>query len=315
MIPKSESMALSMIRVFAMILIVSCHIAQCFDLMIAWVLNVGVQIFFFMSGFLYGRLDSSASPLIFYKKRFVKVYLPYLVWVTIIVVVYTSFHLYHFTTKQLILYLLNLQWFSTPIEGLNHLWFLTVLMICYLLTPWVKILLKKYPVLFIVFFLSCCVIEFALVKKFYSLFAWVALFFAGLLLGSYYSKKILNVTLIVSTVALISLGLFFKQDWLIKAEYSHYSIWLHWCLGLFLFVLLYKLLSYLIKSDKKYAVIKHFDKISYEVYLTHHPLILGPLSMMFITQYCMVNILIMLVTVYILSRVLNYVNSFPIKKL
>lgn len=47
-ITQSESMALSMIRVFAMTLIVACHIAQYYELQIAWVLNVGVQVFFYV---------------------------------------------------------------------------------------------------------------------------------------------------------------------------------------------------------------------------------------------------------------------------
>ena len=314
-ITSAESIALSIIRVFAMALIVSCHLAQCYGLMIAWVLNVGVQVFFFMSGFLYGRLDTSASPWNFYKKRLVKVYLPFLIWVAIIVVVYSAFHLYHFNAKQIVLYLLNLQWFSTPIEGLNHLWFLTVLMVGYLLTPWAKKLLKKYPFLCISVFMMGCIIEFVFVKKFYSIFAWIALYFAGFFYGSFYSKKLSNVMLLIGAVALIVLGLFFKQDWLTDVEYSHYSIWLHWILGLFLFVLLYRIFPLLIDSNKKYAAIMHLDKISYEVYLTHHPLILGPLSMMFLTQYDVVNIMIMLLTVYILSRILHYVGSFALKLL
>ena len=151
-ITNSESLALSVIRVFAMVLIVSCHIAQCYELQIAFLLNIGVQIFFFMSGFLYGRLGITGSPYSFYKKRFVKVYLPYYIILTIVIVIYAVFRLYKFNAKQILLYLLNLQWFSTPIDGLNHLWFLTVLMVGYLLTPWVKRLLDKHPVWFILVF-------------------------------------------------------------------------------------------------------------------------------------------------------------------
>lgn len=293
-----------------MVLIVSCHIAQCYELMIAWVLNVGVQIFFFMSGFLYGRLDLSASPWSFYKKRFVKVYLPFLFWWAIIVVIYATFHLYHFNTKQIVLYLLNLQWFATPIEGLNHLWFLTVLMVGYLLTPWAKKLLKKHPIVCISAFLVCCVVEFVIVRKFYSFFAWVALYFAGLLYGNYYSKKLSTIVLFLSAVALIVFGSLFKLDWLAKVEYSHYSIWLHWVLGMFLFVLLFRILPLVIKSDKKYVAIVHLDKVSYEVYLVHHPLVLGPLSIMFLTSYPGLNILLLLIVVYILARLLHFICSF-----
>lgn len=312
-ISQSESIALSMVRVFAMALIVSCHVAQCYDLQIAWILNVGVQMFFFMSGFLYGKVDIPSSPFAFYKKRFVKVYLPYLFWVVLVVSVYAIFHLYKPNFWQMVLYLFNLQWFSTPIDGLNHLWFLTVLMVGYLLTPWVKRLLKKTPLIFISVFLICCVVEFLIVKKFYSFFAWVALYFMGLLYGSFYSKKLSNIVLAVSAVILIGLGTLYVSDRLALVDYRYFNIWLHWMLGLFLFVLLFRVLPHLVKSDKKYAAVLHFDHISYEVYLTHHPLILGPLSMMFITDSSWLNILLMLVAVYILSRILNLVSSFAKK--
>lgn len=298
-----------------MALIVSCHIAQCYDLKMAWILNVGVQIFFFMSGFLYGKLDLPSSPFVFYKKRFVKVYLPYLFWVVLIVGVYAIFHLYKPSIWQMVLYFFNLQWFSTPIDGLNHLWFLTVLMVGYLLTPWAKKLLKRKPSIFILVFLIGCVVEFLIVKKFYSFFAWVALYVAGLLYGNYYSKKMSNIVLVVSAAVLIVKGVLFGLGWLTQAEDRYFNIWMHWMLGLFLFVLLFRILPHLVKPEKKHSVVTHVDKISYEVYLTHHPLILGPLSMMFVTRYSLMNILLMLIAVYVLSRFLHYISSLTQKLL
>ena len=119
--------------------------------------------------------------------------------------------------------------------------------------------------------------------------------------------------LVVSAAILIVIGVLLGSGCLMHADDRYYNIWLHWMLGLFLFVLLFRLLSHLVKADKKHAVVMHVDKISYEVYLTHHPLILGPLSMMFISRYNMMNILLMLITVYILSRLLHYYSSFTQK--
>lgn len=306
----SESKALSVIRIVAMALIVMCHIAQCYGLKSAWLLNVGVQVFFFMSGFLYGKLSLPISPFGFYKKRFVKLYFPFIVWVAIVVCIYLLFYLYQPTIRQLVLYLFNLQWFATPIEGLNHLWFLTVLMICYLLTPWTKKLHEKNPVLFVMMYLAFCFAEFVLVRKFYSFCAWVALYFAGMLFGLYYSKKISNLVLLMSSIALGVLVVLFKPEWLTQYAFRYHTIWLHWIMGVFLFVALYRFLPQLIKQEKKNLLVEHFDKISYEVYLVHHPLILGPLSMMFITKYCWLNILMVLVATYTISRILHYVCSF-----
>lgn len=246
----------------------------------------------------------------FTKKRFVKVYLPYYILLAIVVAVYAVFHLYRFNVKQLVLYVLNLQWFSTQIDGLNHLWFLTVLMIAYLLTPWVKEFHTKRPMLFVSVFLICCVVEFLLVKKFYGFFAWLALYFAGMLLGAHYSKKLANMVLLASFGMLVVLTAMFEPDWLTQQEYKYHAIWLHWVLGTFLFLLFYRVLSSMIREQKKGSLVKHLDGISYEVYLIHHPLILGPLTMMSLTKYVWLNILLLLFTVYVLARLFHYLCSF-----
>ena len=302
-----------MVRVFAMTLIISCHIAQCYNLQIAYILNVGVQIFFFMSGFLYGKQEQLPSIKEFYLKRFVRVYIPYFVLLAIVLVVYAIFNLTTISLKQVLFYLLSLQWFVAPIEGLNHLWFLTVLMFGYLLTPWVKRVMDKAPIVCALLFVCCCVAEFVFLKKFYSISAWLALYLLGLFYGKYHSKTVSIIALVASSIALIVLCLFFEPSKLTSFEGRHYMIWLHWTLGVFLFVLLYYVLPLLVGENKRFDGIKHLDKISYEVYLIHHPLILGPLSLMFVTKITGLNIALMLVVVYLLARALHYICSFTKK--
>ena len=54
-INKTESVAISWLRTSSVILIVLCHILQGMDNNWAWVFNIGVQIFFILSGYLYGK--------------------------------------------------------------------------------------------------------------------------------------------------------------------------------------------------------------------------------------------------------------------
>ena len=49
---KIESYSISTIRAISVLMIFFCHILQGIDSIMAWWLNVGVQIFLFMSGFL-----------------------------------------------------------------------------------------------------------------------------------------------------------------------------------------------------------------------------------------------------------------------
>lgn len=293
-----------------MTLIIACHIAQCYHLQVAYLLNVGVQIFFFMSGFLYGKQEQMPSIKGFYLKRFVRVYIPYFVLLAIILAVYAVFSLTSFSLKQVLFYLLSLQWFVAPIEGLNHLWFLTVLMFGYLMTPWIKKVMDKAPVACALLFVCCCVVEFVFLKKFYSLSAWLTLYLLGLFYGKYHSKTVSLIALVASSIALIVLCLFFEPSRLTSFEDRHYMIWLHWTLGVFLFVILYYVLPSLVDDSKHFDVVRHLDNISYEVYLIHHPLILGPLSIMFVTKVAGLNIVLMLVATYLLARALNYICSF-----
>lgn len=46
--------AISAVRLIAMVMIIACHILQYYKLELAWWLNVGVQIFLIISGFLSG---------------------------------------------------------------------------------------------------------------------------------------------------------------------------------------------------------------------------------------------------------------------
>ena len=61
----------SLIRLISTIFIVTCHIMQYNNFVLAWWFNVGVQIFLCMSGFLYGQkiIDNQIG---FYKKNIFK---------------------------------------------------------------------------------------------------------------------------------------------------------------------------------------------------------------------------------------------------
>jgi peptidoglycan/LPS O-acetylase OafA/YrhL len=69
---------ISLIRLLSMLMIISCHIMQYYDLELAWWFNVGVQIFLCISGFLYGQknIDNVTD---FYNKRLKKILIPYYV--------------------------------------------------------------------------------------------------------------------------------------------------------------------------------------------------------------------------------------------
>ena len=56
---EQKQYGLSMVRFIAMISIILCHIMQYFGNISCYYLNVGVWLFLFISGFLYGKKDIS----------------------------------------------------------------------------------------------------------------------------------------------------------------------------------------------------------------------------------------------------------------
>lgn len=297
----SQSNAISIIRVIAMILIVSCHITQGYDQPIAFILNVGVQIFFLLSGFLYGKVEIS-SAMDFYKKRVVKIYIPFIIVVLLFAGVYAIFGIEHVSWRQLIPYAFNLQAFAKAIEGFNHMWFLTVIMI-YLVTPIAKYLLNNKPYLFVSLLVIASVVEFVFVQKMYSIAAWIVLYLFGMCMGRFDTKMVNAITTVVSGVGLAILMVFFQLSRLTDSTWAYYSVWLHCVLAIFLFGVLYAILT---KIDVKPPKCLQFvNNISYEVYLVHHILILGPLSLLFLTPSKTINIVLILIITFVLSYVLN----------
>ena len=298
----AQSNAISNIRVMAMILIVSCHITQGYNQQIAFILNVGVQLFFLISGFLYGKVEIP-SAMDFYKKRIVKIYIPFIIVVLFFAGIYTFFGIEHVSLGQLIPYAFNLQTFAKPIEGFNHMWFLSVIMICYLITPIAKFLLKNRPSLFISLLLLTSVVEFVFVQKMYSMAAWIVLYLFGMCIGCFDTKLVNLITTIISGGGLAILMVFFQWSRLTDPIWAHYSVWLHCVLAIFLFGVLYAILT---KIDIKLPECLRFvNNISYEVYLVHHILILGPLSLLFVTSSETINILLILIITFVLSYALN----------
>ena len=117
-ITNQQSIAISVIRVLAMSLIIACHFLQAYGYTIAFLLNVGVQIFFLTSGFLYGKIEI-ANPLEFYRKRLTRIYIPYALVVVTILIIQSLLGLWQFNFQDVAIYALSLQGFiKSSVAGL-----------------------------------------------------------------------------------------------------------------------------------------------------------------------------------------------------
>lgn len=106
---------------------------------LAWWLNVGVQMFLCISGFLFGQAKQEELTE-FYGRRFRKILTPYyVVFITagLLEVIFArdSFHAMKFLAGLFC---------RTTIKGGEHLWFIALILMCYILTPALKAYRDKY---------------------------------------------------------------------------------------------------------------------------------------------------------------------------
>lgn len=109
---RNQSTAISYLRVLALIMIVLCHFLQELNCKWAWILNIGVQSFFLISGYLYGYKQISKWTL-WLVKRIKKVYIPYIiVTFAFIPALFLIEQDPKSLVKHVICYLTDTQWFG-----------------------------------------------------------------------------------------------------------------------------------------------------------------------------------------------------------
>lgn len=178
MLTQSEKDVLNLIRWLSTLSIVLCHFLQAYGHIWAWILNVGVQVFFFLSGFLYGnkRIYHIKS---FYIGRIKKLYVPYLTWMVVAIFLIFLTEPDILSTHEVIMSLLMVR----TLPGLNHLWFMPIIFICYLLLPLFDRYITKNTLITVV--ISSILITTLLYFHYSSNFIWIVIYYIGYMCGRF----------------------------------------------------------------------------------------------------------------------------------
>lgn len=319
---------ISIIRILAMLSIVACHICQSQDMPIAFWLNVGVQVFLFMSGYLYGQKIINNKK-IWLKKQFKKILIPYYIYVFCILIVYFLLAREVLTWKNVLSLVLNLQLLIAMPKGLGHLWFIPVILISYLITPLLQKIVKSNTYTkkkkMILLSITCIVLEcFFLQSRINTGICNIICYILGYLIAYGKSKeknKNEIIEYIIIILALISnlIKVFYtnpNDNIVINSILNILILNSHILLGTALFIILYRVLkninNILDETKKKYIDI--IDKYCYYIYITHHVFILGPLSLINVTSIFPVNLLIIILSIIISSYLLNKMAVLILKK-
>lgn len=305
-ITSSESLAVSYLRVLALLSIISCHVLQAMDNRWAWVLNMGVQVFFFISGFLYGHKDVQ-DWVRWYKNRFKKIYFPFIITAVVFMICYKVFTTTEVKPRSVLAYITATQWFMGGVKGLGHLWFVTAILLCYLCTPiFASIKESAFKVCFLL--VVCSIYELLIVRYDVQLFMPIFIYSFGYLYSNLTKKR---KRWFASAVVVFAVAISCRITW------NHIMIYdgvmnqlFHVFGGIALSILVIAFFSKVLGVKSCPRIIEVLDDYSYEAYLVHHPLILGSLSMMFITKYYVLNIVIVLLTTAVSSFLLKQLCGF-----
>lgn len=311
-----RDVSIQIIRIISMLLIILCHLVQEMNnnylAMSAQFLNVGVYIFLFLSGYLYGnkKLDNACSWLY---NRFVKLMIPIYLFLIPVFLIYIYQDI--FKIKYVFIHLFNLQRiFGTGI-GLGHLWFMTVLMFCYLITPllnkYKKNIIKDMPITIIILILS--IITCFINKETGQILLYMFAYYIGYI---YRNKKEVIFHNFIGTSCILFLimirlagKMIFDQSVLYDAVIVSITQ-----LGLaFLIFLMIKKIVKLLKISNS-PIINHFDNISYYIYICHYIFFVGPVRLIN-NNHLITSIIFTIIIIYIVSLCLQKVSAIAINKI
>ena len=273
------------IRSIAMIAIVLCHFFQIRHnyAVFSW-LNIGVQVFLVLSAKLMCQKEMTTWTQVFafYKTRLLRILLP--VWIYLLCLVPVLFLAGRGpAVSAIVLYAVGLAGFApTGVLGLGHFWYITVLLLCYLLVPllcridrisnrWSALLKAVCVILPILVFVMTPWVYFGC-----NMALFIAAYFLFRPMGEdpLWSRKL---TLRLLPLAVLAIGVRLYLDGLQNPNSQVYELGstiAKAVIGLFLFALLYLLFSCLGKTSDSRAI-RMLSNTSYEVYIVHQFILLA----------------------------------------
>lgn len=293
-------------------MIVMCHIFQAYGSFLAFHFNVGVFTFLFISGFIFGGRNIE-NPVQFIKKRLKRLLIPYYLFIFAISVIYLVFFYDKWSFASVIKNILCIQWFFNGLPQTGHLWYITCIIICYLFTPLLQKLFDKlnkaslYGLMLLLFVLLFIANYFS-GYNFISIYAYVIGYFSSRVLMNLktdirFSKKPVILILILG-ITVEGIRLFADIKALPVPGALVESSKLIISLSIIGFCVLIQ------KIYKRFSKIFYIcDKYSYEIYLTHHIWILGILSVMDITKFAVLNVLLAIILTGISAFALNFISD------
>lgn len=329
-----ESKIITIIRTFAMVLIILCHYCDYFERVefLSQLFNVGVPIFFIISGFLYGQKQINNVKK-WYIKQFAKIVIPlYTYYLVSALVLLALGKLGKVNMLDSIKVLLNLQGLVGGKLGnvqSGHLWFITFILICYLITPAlqllrgrinlikISILCGALSIIWIAIILS--INDFYFITWVPGILCYIFAYFLSTFWQRNHNKLRIWIGITLPMIALIALRFFINRTLtgdanIMNLLYGRVIVPYSQCtLGIWIFFTIYYVcLHYNTLTEKTSSALRVFDKYSYSIYIVHYMFVEGVLSLShFIENKIIMTIAFVLLTL-LYSILLKKISSLEL---
>lgn len=309
---QNKDYSISFLRMVAMFFVVMCHFFQYYGNELAWWFNVGVQVFFCVSGFLYGSRKDTIS-LDFVTRNFKKILIPYFVFLVPVIVIYFCFARDSISVTIALKAVLC----SATIDGIGNLWFVSYILFCYLITPYLCLFSQKicklkpvYSILAVggVSFLGQVL---TLAYNVYFSFAQIFCYIVGYFMAVYLeneNRKTTRVSAIIciASIAVNGIRVYCKYVAMVTFPFwNAFEAYAHDLLAISMFLACYTFLGPLNKN----RLLDASDKYSYYIYLVHQLFILSPFSLMDITRYKYFNWAMVIIATLLAAMVLKFISD------
>lgn len=321
----------TILHVIGVISIFSCHVLQLTGpRMVAETLMSGIPIFLFVSGFLAGVKERSYNKRwMFLKAR--RILLPYYL---VLISVFTIFVVLggHIVPRQWAVLFVNLQGFTnflffndqigywSPLNiGLGHLWFVTIIMLCYLLVPFVNASYKHLPWLRRNIWIFLIVLLFVVepILIYYNMTIGNLLIF---FIGFFFAKEKIAITKKLFMWFMIAMCFFVLIRIVSKTYIDDTLLYNHFisslatkAIGVGIVVMVFYIRSLwpaVIDRMAKWKIVIWIDAIIYEIFLIHHIFIKGSWSVFNIVNNTFEAVGIILLISLVGSYLLHIVSMF-----
>lgn len=280
-------------RVVSMFMIIGCHVFSWLGInSLAMILNVGIYTFLIISGILYST-KIITQPWAFIKKRWGKLCVPMYLLV-LFLLIYNIIVSNYSAVQSIPTYLTNLQGLGFIIggldlpqmNGLGHLWFLTVIMLCYLLLVIVK-RIEDYidfnaTSVVAVSVVSFCILDVVLAYTINVQLNYFIAFFIGYIFGKIERRTPLRSYVCISGTMLCAMAIRLMMRSLCDGTITYNSIvvsFTHIVLAVWIYTTIQYACQTIPDFTKSFAqsnVMNWLDGLSLYIYMTHYMFLVGP---------------------------------------